>query len=862
MLSAIFFFLCSILCCSARDTITPDNLLIDDGGGTLVSASQTFELGFFIPEGRFNNGKYIGIWYNGLKERTVVWVANGADPLLDASVGALAIAGDGNLKLVNESGAAYWFTNLGSSSSMDRVAKLMDSGNFILSDNRSGEILWESFKNPTDDFLPGMIMDGSLTLTSWVSPVEPAPGSSTFKQDDDEDQYIILKDSIIKYWRSEESEGMCSAVAELLLNFSKTRKPTGSQFFRSSYTRLVMNFTREIRYLSWDNYTEECVLNACGNFGSCNVNNAFMCKCLPGFEPNSLERWTNGDFSGGCSKKTTLCGDTILILKMSKVRKYDIELSGKDEKSTVRNLIPYPLSTGPNCGDPMYFNFRCDNVTDQVWFALPNGSYQITSITPERSKFLIQVNDIDNCEAQNSQDKKILQLNPPFGIASWCNADTGNSSSSMSMKGQYEIEISWNPPPEPVCTSATDCKDWPNLSCRMQNRTRRCFCNQNFKWNTSSLNCTQDGGNLAEPPTPANQKSSSLSSSALVVVVGIVIAVVVVALLCIIENRTNPGLHLYHSESRVKHLIDSEQLKENDKKGIDVPFFNLEDILSATDHFSDANKLGQGGFGPLYKGKFPEGREIAVNRLSRASGQGLQEFKNEVVLIAKLQHQNLVRILGYCIERDEKILLYEYMPNKSFFIFSLPLTCLKVLFFFFFSHITMYTYLKSFFPMGTLQFRTLCLLLNWETRFDIILGIAQGLLHLHQDSRLKNMHRDLKTGNILLDDEMNPKISDFGLARIFESKQVEAWKLWKEDKVLELMEQTLSETCNTNEFLRCVNIELVFAVVMLSSDTVTLPVPKQPAFVVRRDLSSTTSSSSKPEASLNSESLATIGEGR
>ena len=179
------------------------------------------------------------------------------------------------------------------------------------------------------------------------------------------------------------------------------------------------------------------------------------------------------------------------------VNEENLEIHSNSAESTVRNcetcgtnLIPYPLSTGPNCGDPMYFSFRCDKATDQVWFALPNGSYRVTSITPERSKFLIQVNDIDNCEARNSQDTKILQLNPPFRITSWCNADTGNSSSSMPMKGQYEIEISWDPPPEPVCTSETDCKDWPNSSCRTQNRTR-CFCNQNFKWNSSSLNCTQ-----------------------------------------------------------------------------------------------------------------------------------------------------------------------------------------------------------------------------------------------------------------------------------------------------------------------------------------------------------------------------------
>ncbi|WJZ99558.1 hypothetical protein VitviT2T_017993 [Vitis vinifera] len=901
MRHAIFFFLCSILCCSARDTITPDNLLIDDGRGTLVSANQTFELGFFIPKGGFNNGKYIGIWYYGLKERTVVWVANRDNPLPEDSVGALAIADDGNLKLVNESGAAYWFTNLGSSSSMGRVAKVMDSGNFVLRDNRSGKILWESFKNPTDTFLPGMIMEGNLTLTSWVSPVDPAPGSYTFKQDDDKDQYIIFEDSIVKYWRSEESEGMSSAAAELLSNFGKTRKPTGSQFMIK-----VRKYDIEFSGKDESECRRECLKT---------------CRCQAYAGVGTIRRgrastppkcWIWSEDLGSLQEYNT-DGYNLSL----RVAKSDIESTVRNCETCGTNLIPYPLSTGPNCGDPMYFSFRCDKATDQVWFALPNGSYRVTSITPERSKFLIQVNDIDNCEARNSQDTKILQLNPPFRIASWCNADTGNSSSSMPMKGQYEIEISWDPPPEPVCNSATDCKDWPNSSCRTQNRTRRCFCNQNFKWNSSSLNCTQDGGNLAEAPTPANQKSSS-SSSALVVVVGIVTAVVVVALLCIIgciayfrkrtiskgqENRTNPGLHLYHSESRVKDLIDSEQFKEDDKKGIDIPFFDLEDILAATDHFSDANKLGQGGFGPVYKGKFPEGREIAVKRLSRASGQGLQEFKNEVVLIAKLQHRNLVRLLGYCIEGDEKILLYEYMPNKSLdsFIFD----------------------------------QTLCLLLNWEKRFDIILGIARGLLYLHQDSRLKIIHRDLKTSNILLDDEMNPKISDFGLARIFESKQVEAstnrvvgtygymspeyaldgffseksdvfsfgvvvleiisgkrntrsyqsdlnlsllahaWKLWKEDRVLELMDQTLSQTCNTNEFLRCVNVGLLcvqedpsdrptmaVAVVMLSSDTATLPVPKQPAFVVRRDLSSSASSSSKPEASLNSEILATIEEAR
>ncbi|CAI8612343.1 unnamed protein product [Vicia faba] len=163
--------------------------------------------------------------------------------------------------------------------------------------------------------------------------------------------------------------------------------------------------------------------------------------------------------------------------------------------------------------------------------------------------------------------------------------------------------------------------------------------------------------------------------------------------------------------------------------------FDFEELASATDNFHLSNKLGQGGFGSVYKGKLEDGREIAVKRLSRASGQGLEEFMNEVVLICKLQHRNLVRLISCCTEGDEKMLIYEYMPNKSLdaFIFD---------------------------PSKNN-------LLNWITRYNIIEGIARGLLYLHRDSRLKIIHRDLKASNVLLDEELNPKISDFGMARIF-----------------------------------------------------------------------------------------------
>ncbi|XP_073362767.1 G-type lectin S-receptor-like serine/threonine-protein kinase At4g27290 [Aegilops tauschii subsp. strangulata] len=179
----------------------------------------------------------------------------------------------------------------------------------------------------------------------------------------------------------------------------------------------------------------------------------------------------------------------------------------------------------------------------------------------------------------------------------------------------------------------------------------------------------------------------------------------------------------------------------DDIQSIDSLLLDLSTLRVATNDFGDGTMLGKGGFGMVHKGVLPDGKQIAVKRLSHSSRQGIGELKSELVLVAKLRHRNLVSLIGVCLEEQEKILVYEFMPNRS-----------------------LDTILFDFEKRKDL---------DWGRRFKIISGVARGLQYLHEDSQLKIVHRDLKASNVLLDFDYNPKISDFGLAKIFGGDQSE-----------------------------------------------------------------------------------------
>uniref|UniRef100_A0A1J3K3D8 Cysteine-rich receptor-like protein kinase 8 n=1 Tax=Noccaea caerulescens TaxID=107243 RepID=A0A1J3K3D8_NOCCA len=380
----------------------------------------------------------------------------------------------------------------------------------------------------------------------------------------------------------------------------------------------------------------------------------------------------------------------------------------------------------------------------------------------------------------------------------------------------------------------------------------------------------------APPPPPTTASTSPVSSpprpekggKSYMLVLVILVAVMVAVLFFI-------AAYCFFAKKKKKKTSDTAPTFEGDDiTTVESLQLEYKTIQAATNDFSQSNKIGQGGFGEVYKGTFSDGTEVAVKKLSKSSGQGDTEFKNEVVVVAKLQHRNLVRLLGFSIEGEERVLVYEYVPNKS---------------------------LDYFLSDPTKQGE-----LNWTRRYQIIGGIARGILYLHQDSRLTIIHRDLKASNILLDADMNPKIADFGMARIFGIDQTQentskivgtygymspeyamhgqfsmksdvysfgvlvleiisgqknssfyqtdspndlvthAWRLWSNGTSLDLVDPVIVENCQKSEVVRCIHIGLLCVqenpverptmrtiFMMLTSDTVTLPVAREPGFFLQ-----------------------------
>ncbi|KAH7676968.1 S-receptor-like serine/threonine-protein kinase protein [Dioscorea alata] len=758
----------------ATDTLNPNQSLHD--GQILVSAKETFTLGFFSP-GRSKN-RYIGIWYTMLRpagQKTIVWVANRRSPVSGTN-GSLELNGNGTLTI-----NSMIFLPMPTVTLTNPVAQLLDDGNLVIREADRSKFAWQSFDYPTDTHLSGMKLGWDLrtgltrNLTSWLSYDDPSPGRYVLSMDHEGIPQVILWSGSAKMWRSGPWNGttfsnigerpnafrlhFVSNKDEVFLMYNTTGTKTVSRVVVDQ-SGMVRQFVWMESVGMWNNFfyypKSECEMySKCGPYGVCDINIWPTCSCLQGFKPKSPQEWALRDASSGCERITTL---------------------------------------------------NCKNMTD--------GFMTITlAALPETSKAILYTNlSLNECGARclkNCLCTAYATANN-IGVGIGC--------------------IIW----------VTELIDLRMSSYAAQNVFVR----------------------LAAADLGKSSKESQ--SKLMVLIVVFSMAPLIITLICFYSWRKKRLMH--------KAFVSYHQL-EKDIRNDELELTQLQwsTLKEATDNFDETKILGKGGFGLVYKqGKLAKGREVAVKRLSKNSTQGVNEFKNEVTFIAKLQHRNLVRLLGYCIQGDEKILAYEYMPNGS---------------------------------LDALLFdKEKTLHLDWKTRFHIIVGIARGLLYLHQDSRLRIIHRDLKASNILLDNEMNPKISDFGLARNFGEHEMmtktrkvvgtygymapeyvldgifsvksdvfsfgvlmleiisgqrnrvflskphlyllgNAWSLWNERKVLDLLDPLVDNSFSVIQVIRCVHIGLLCVqekaedrpmmsavVIMLGNDDAPLPEPKTPGF--------------------------------
>ncbi|TKY66620.1 G-type lectin S-receptor serine/threonine-protein kinase [Spatholobus suberectus] len=784
---------------SALRSITPGQSI--HYNETLVSVSGIFEAGFFSLGN--SQSQYFCIWYKRLTPRTIVWVANRDTPV-DNSTAMFKITDTGNPVIVDGSGTTLWSSNA-SKTAQKPVLLLQDAGNLVV--GNGGNIVWQSFDYPGDTLLPGMVLQSNRvsgehnSMTSWRNSEDPGRGEFSYHLDGQGyPQLVITKGSTLVYRLGSWNGFFFSGIPwETLYNYFS---------FSFELTEKEIQF----KYEPLDASTvSRYMITPTGS----------VQRFLWSYQTETWQLFQAGP--GDQCENYALCGaNSDCSVNNSPICEC---LPGFTPKSPEN----WSLSNWTD-GCVWKVNLDCDN---------RDGFVKLTGMKrPDTSSSWFDKNmDIQECEDQCLKNCSCIAY------------------SSLN-----------------ISDGGSGCLIWFNKITDMRKDT--------------SI------GQEIYLKVPASELGHSTDNAKKKKLAGILVGIGILIL-----GITIVGYVIYLKSKKLgksgkdKIINEEDQIEKYEKESIELPTFEFSTIANATDHFSPNNILGEGGYGPVYKGVLANGREIAIKRLSLKSGQGPKEFKNEVLLIANLQHRNLVKLVGCCIENEERILIYEYMPNRSLDNIIFDQTGSKVL--------------------------------DWNKRLHIISGIARGLVYLHEDSRLRIIHRDLKTSNILLDNDMNPKISDFGLARAFGGDHSEAntirvvgthgymppeyavygtfsvksdvfsfgvivlemvsrrknrefsdpdhnlnllghaWRLWSEDRPLELIDDSLSDSVIAAEALRCIHIGLLCvqerpddrpdmsSVVLMLNGERALPNPKQPAFYPHEVSSSKNEQSSTNELSIS-----------
>ncbi|CAL9184837.1 unnamed protein product [Musa hybrid cultivar] len=349
--------------------------------------------------------------------------------------------------------------------------------------------------------------------------------------------------------------------------------------------------------------------------------------------------------------------------------------------------VPFPLSTGAGCGDPSY-KIRCDNATKSLFFDALNGSsYPLNSSLP-------------------------------FNVSS--------SNTIMLLNCTARLLLS------PLnCSSNSLCHAGSNATCRADPSSsgtiRRCFCIDSLRWDPFAGVCVNSDKSNHGPLIAGNISAATYETG---IVSGLGAAAVV----------TVAGFLLYRRQRRIREARErlakerQDILNANNSSGRSAKHFTAREIKRATSNFAHDNLLGSGGYGDVFKGILADGTPVAVKCAKLGNVKSTEQVLNEVRVLSQVNHRSLVRLLGCCVDLDQPLMVYEFIPNGTLF-----------------DH-----------------FHGLRPLLPWRRRLAIAHQTAEGLAYLHSSAMPPIYHRDVKSSNILLDDKLNAKVADFGLSRLAE----------------------------------------------------------------------------------------------
>ncbi|KAH9651114.1 Receptor-like serine/threonine-protein kinase SD1-8 [Citrus sinensis] len=754
-------FLLGIKVSLAADTLTPASFIRD--GEKLVSSSQRFELGFFSP-GKSKN-RYVGLWYQKIPD-TVLWVANRNSPISDHNA-VLTIGNNGNLVLLNQTNGTIWSTNV-SRQVKNPVARLLDNGNLVITDNSSSHTtesyLWQSFDYLTDTLLPDMKLGWDLKtglkryLSSWESADDPSPGKFTFGLDIQVSPKLCTFNGSAKYSCTGQWNGAAFVAVpnsnflydkvfvenkdEISVRYESFNSPN-IMILKVNASGLLTSLIWNERSTAWDTYfsvPDEFCLNYghCGPNNICSLDQTPICQCLKGFKLKSQDNQT---WPIKCERSSD-CKSGDQFIKLDDFKAPDLlEVSLNDSM----NLNQCQAECLKNCSCRAYANSKLTGGGSGclMWFGdLIDLRKPISNLTGQSVYIRVPAPDQGN--------KKLLWIIVILVLP-------------LVLLPSFYI---------------------------FRRRRRKHKEKENMETNQDLL-------------------AFDINMS--------------------ITTRTN-------------ELCEADGEGNDKSKDSWLPLFSLASVSAATENFSTQCKLGEGGFGPVYKCSVEFYYLHVFNLLS-------------FTLIS----------IHFGIATD---------PKKK-------------------------------------------RLLGWQARVRIIEGIAQGLLYLHQYSRLRIIHRDLKASNILLDSDMNPKISDFGMAGIFGGDELEgntkrivgtygymspeyaleglysiksdvfsfgvlmletlsskkntgvynsdssnllgyAWGFWKDDRAHELMDPVIKQDeVSLPMLIRYINVALLCVqenaadrpimsdvISMIESEHLNLPSPKEPAFTNSKNMNNSSHSSS------------------